>query len=135
MQTNDHQIRDYDIVLDAEFGRSGTPERAKAIEEAYAFYSGQILHTARKAAGVTQSELAERINENWKNGLMLLNLPESEEFSTLARALGILFASGCNVLKFYRLRARLGKGEGDPKALLGEMRKIVLAEIENSSSG
>ena len=62
MQTNDHQIRDYDIVLDAEFGKSGTPERAKAIEEAYSFYSGQILHTARKAAGVTQSELAERIN-------------------------------------------------------------------------
>ena len=28
----------------------------------YAFYSGQILHSARKAAGITQSELAERIN-------------------------------------------------------------------------
>ena len=62
MQTNDHQIRDYDVVLDAEFGRPGTPERLRAIEEAYAFYSGQILHTARKAAGVTQSELAARIN-------------------------------------------------------------------------
>ena len=62
MQTNDHQIRDYDIVLDAEFGKPGTAERAKATEEAYAFYSGQILHTARKAAGVTQSELAQRIN-------------------------------------------------------------------------
>ena len=62
MQTNDHQIRDYDVVLDAEFGRPGTPERSRAIEEAYAFYSGQILHTARKAAGVTQSELAARIN-------------------------------------------------------------------------
>ena len=62
MQTNDHQIRDYDIVLDTEFGKIGTPERASSIEEAYAFYSGQILHTARKAAGVTQAELAERIN-------------------------------------------------------------------------
>ena len=62
MQTNNHQIRDYDVVLDAEFGKPGTPERAKAIEEAYAFYSGQILHSARKAAGITQSELAERIN-------------------------------------------------------------------------
>lgn len=62
MQTNDHQIRDYDIVLDAEFGKQGTPQRAKAIEEAYALYSGQILHTARKSAGVTQSELAQRIN-------------------------------------------------------------------------
>ena len=62
MQTNDHQIRDYDIVLDAEFGKPGTPERVRAMEEAYAFYSGQILHTARKAAGLTQSELAERVN-------------------------------------------------------------------------
>ena len=62
MQTNDHQIRDYDVVLDAEFGKPGTPERIKAIEDAYSFYSGQILHTARKAAGVTQAELAERIN-------------------------------------------------------------------------
>ena len=62
MQTNDHQIRDYDIALDAEFGKPGTPQRAKAIEEAYAFYSGQILHDARKSAGVTQSELAQRIN-------------------------------------------------------------------------
>ncbi len=62
MQTNDHQIRNYDIILDEEFGKPGTPERARAVEDAYTFYSGQILHTARKAAGVTQSELAERIN-------------------------------------------------------------------------
>ena len=62
MQTNDHQIRDYDVVLDAEFGKTGSPERNRAIEEAYSFYSGQILHSARKVAGVTQSELAHRIN-------------------------------------------------------------------------
>ena len=55
METNDREIRDYDVVLDAEFGKPGTPDRAKAIEEAYAFYSGQILHSARKEAGVTQS--------------------------------------------------------------------------------
>ena len=64
MQTNDHQIRDYDVVLDAEFGKSGTPERTRAIEDAYAFYSGQILYSARKAAGITQSELAEKINSS-----------------------------------------------------------------------
>ena len=62
MQTNDHQIRDYDVVLDTEFGKPGTLERAMAIEEAYAFYSGQIIHSARTAAGITQSELAQRIN-------------------------------------------------------------------------
>lgn len=62
METNDREIRDYDIVLDAEFGKLGTSERVKALEEVYAFYSGQILHSAREEAGVTQSELAQRIN-------------------------------------------------------------------------
>jgi DNA-binding XRE family transcriptional regulator len=64
METNDGKIRDFDVVLDGEFGKPGTPKRAKAIEEAYAFYSGQILHSARKEAGVTQSELAQRINSS-----------------------------------------------------------------------
>lgn len=31
-------------------------------EEAYAFYTGQLLHDARKEAKVTQAELAKRIN-------------------------------------------------------------------------
>ena len=60
MQTNNHKIVDYDAVLDAKFGAEGTPERARAEEEAYAFYSGQILHDARKEAKMTQAELAER---------------------------------------------------------------------------
>ena len=29
MQTNDHVIRDYDAVLDAEFGKPGTPQRIR----------------------------------------------------------------------------------------------------------
>ncbi len=60
MQTNNHKITDYDVVLDAKFGREGTPERAQAEENAYAFYSGQILLDARKEAKITQVELAER---------------------------------------------------------------------------
>ena len=61
MQTNNHKIVDYDAVLDAKFGKEGTPERARAEEEACFFYSGQILQNARKEAKITQSELAERI--------------------------------------------------------------------------
>ena len=60
MQTNNHKIVDYDAVLDARFGAEDTPERARAEEDAYAFYSGQILLDARKEAKVTQAELAER---------------------------------------------------------------------------
>lgn len=58
---NDRQIRDYDAVLDAKYGAPGTPERARFEEEAYSFYSGQIIRDIRKEAGVTQSELADKI--------------------------------------------------------------------------
>ena len=43
MQTNNHQIVDYDLVLDQKFGKEGTPERIKAEEDAFSFNSGQIL--------------------------------------------------------------------------------------------
>lgn len=62
MQTNDHQIRDYDIVLDAKFGKTGTPEREQALDDARNFYTGQILHDARKEVKMTQSQLAEKVN-------------------------------------------------------------------------
>lgn len=58
---NDNKVRDYDVVLNAEFGAPGTPERAAAEEQAYAFYSGQIIREVRKGEKVTQSELASRI--------------------------------------------------------------------------
>ena len=62
METNDHQVNDYSAVLEQKYGREGTPERAKFDEEAYEFYTSQILLNARKEAKVTQSELAKRIN-------------------------------------------------------------------------
>lgn len=64
MKTNNHKIVDYDAVLDAKYGKDGTPERAKFEEDAYAFYTGNILQDARKEANITQSELAERINSS-----------------------------------------------------------------------
>lgn len=64
METNNHQINDYSAVLDAKYGKPGTPERAKFDEEAYAFYTGQILLDARKEAKITQSELAKRVGTN-----------------------------------------------------------------------
>ena len=38
MQTNNHQITNYDVVLDQKFGKEGTPERAKAEEDAQSIY-------------------------------------------------------------------------------------------------
>jgi len=92
MHTNDHQIRDYDAVLDAKYGKPGTPERAKAEEEAYAFYSGRVIHDARKEAKMTQTELAGRVNSTksyisrMENGQVI---PSVGMFYRIINALGM----------------------------------------------
>lgn len=60
MRTNNH-LTDYDAILDARYGKEGTPERQAFEEKAKAFYAAQILLQARKEAKVTQSELAKRV--------------------------------------------------------------------------
>ncbi len=60
MKTNNHKIVDYDDVLDAKFGKEGTPSRIEAERKAFAFYTGQIIEQARKESRMTQAELAER---------------------------------------------------------------------------
>ena len=62
MSTKNNMLTDISAELDREFGTPGTPEREKFDEEAYAFYTGQILLDARREAKVTQTELAKRIN-------------------------------------------------------------------------
>jgi transcriptional regulator with XRE-family HTH domain len=47
-------------VLDEKYGAAGTKEREQFEEEAWNFYSGQILLDARREAKVTQAELAAR---------------------------------------------------------------------------
>lgn len=92
MQTNNHQIVDYDLVLDEKFGKEGTPERMKAEEDALSFYSGQILLNARKEAKVTQAELAKRIHSTKsyiskvENGLIV---PSVGAFYRIIHALGL----------------------------------------------
>lgn len=94
METNNHQIVDYDMVLDAKFGKEGTPERAKAENDAYAFYTGQILLEARKDAKMTQSELAKKVGTNKsyiskiENGLIE---PGVGLFLRIINALGLKF--------------------------------------------
>lgn len=92
MQTNNHKIVDYDAVLDKRFGKEGTPERIKAEEDAYSFYSGQILHDARKEANITQAELARRTNttksyiSKIENGVIT---PSVGAFYRIIKALGM----------------------------------------------
>lgn len=61
MQTNNHKIEDYDVILDSRYGAEGTESRNAFEEEARAFYASQILLEARKEVGLTQAELAKRV--------------------------------------------------------------------------
>ena len=87
---NDHQVRDYDVVLDAEFGAPGTPERSAAEEQAYAFYSGQIIREVRKGEKVTQSELASRIGTTKSYISKIENGTMTPSVSTFYRIVGAL---------------------------------------------
>ena len=64
MQTNNHQIRDYSAELDRKYGAVGSRERELFDEEAWNFYTGQLLLEARKESKITQQELAQRINSS-----------------------------------------------------------------------
>ncbi len=92
METNDHKIRDYSAKLDAQYGAPGTPERAKFDEEAYAFYTSQILLDARKNARLTQEELARRIGAN-KSYISRIEkgttVPSVATFYRIVNALGL----------------------------------------------
>lgn len=64
MQANNSMMTDISAELDELYGAVGTEERAKFDDEAWNFYTSQILLDARKEAKVTQSELARRINSS-----------------------------------------------------------------------
>lgn len=64
METNNHQINDYSAVIERKYGKKGTPECARFDEEAYTFYTSQILAGARKEMKMTQSELAKMVGTN-----------------------------------------------------------------------
>ena len=92
METNNHQIVDYSAVLEAQYGALGTPERAKFDEEAYAFYTSQILLDARKNARLTQEELAKRIGANKSYISRIekgITVPSVDTFYRIINALGL----------------------------------------------
>lgn len=106
MNTSETMIQDYDAVLDARYGKVGTPERVKFEEEAYAYYTGLILRDARKDAKVSQAELARRTQttksyiSRIENGVII---PSVAVFYRMIAALGMtveivkpaVFGYGC----------------------------------------
>lgn len=95
MQTNDHQIRNYSEELDRKYGKTGSPERIRFEEEAYAFYTGQIILEARKKAHMTQAELAESIGAD-KSYISRIEkgttIPSVATFFRLVNAMGLSVA-------------------------------------------
>lgn len=92
MQVNNNQLTDISAELDVLYGAEGTAERAKFDEEAWNFYTSQILLDARKEAKVTQSELAKRLSttksyiSRIENGLIN---PSVGTFFRIINALGM----------------------------------------------
>jgi DNA-binding XRE family transcriptional regulator len=93
MNTNKNQmITNISEQLETEFGKHGTPERAKFDEDAYAFYVSQVLLDARKSARLTQKELARRIGADKsyisriENGI---TVPSVATFYRMVSALGL----------------------------------------------
>lgn len=91
MGTNNHKVANYSDVLSKTYGEHGTEERVKFDEEAYAFYTGQILLEARKKAHITQSELASRIGVDKSYVSRVekgITIPSVATFYRIANALG-----------------------------------------------
>lgn len=61
---NNEMIYDVSAELEREFGPIGSTTRKAAEDKAWEEYNAQILLDARKKAGLTQQELAERIGAN-----------------------------------------------------------------------
>lgn len=77
-------------------------------------------------------ELAEKMKKNWDTGMALLPFDATHEAYHVAKAIGILFNSGCNILTFYKLRSMLGKESLPAAEALREMKRLILSEIDNS---
>ena len=94
MHENNHQLVNYSEILDAEFGKPGTPQRIEAEEKAYAFYTGQIIEDARKKAKITQAELARRIGSDRS---YISRVESGQTEPKVSRFYRIMNALGCNI--------------------------------------
>ncbi len=84
----DNQImscQTFDELLDAEYGKPGTPEREQFDADAAAFCLAETLKEERLKAGLTQQQLAERIGTKKTYISRLENGKADVQLSTLFR--------------------------------------------------
>lgn len=78
--------------LDEEFGPEGSATRAAALNQAWEEYNAQVLLDARKKAGLTQQQLAERIGADKSYISRVergLTIPTVPIFYRIAAAMGL----------------------------------------------
>lgn len=93
MHENNNQLVDYDAVLDAKFGKIGTPSRIEA-EESLCFLYRENYRRCSQKAKVTQAELARRIGSNRSYISRVESGQTDLRTSTLYR---IMNALGCQI--------------------------------------
>ena len=74
------------------FGKPGTESRRKAEEQAWEEYNAQILLDARKEAGMTQSELADKLGTDKSYISRVergLTIPSISTFYRMVSAMGL----------------------------------------------
>ena len=81
-------------MLSEEFGEKGTPQREVFDAKAKAWYYGEILRDRRKALGITQKELAEKIG---RERTYINRIEKGETDMQLSSFLRIIDALGINL--------------------------------------
>ena len=92
MNTKTNKIYSVSDELNQVFGNHGTDGRKEAERQAWEEYNAQILHDARKQAGMTQSELAERIGADKSYVSRIergLTVPSISTFYRMVSAMGL----------------------------------------------
>ena len=92
---NNPDVHSFDDILNAKYGAPGTPQRNEFRREAYAYCVGTIIHDARKAGGLTQQELADRVGSK-KSYISRIETghvePSAGLFLNIINALGLTIA-------------------------------------------
>lgn len=92
MRTKKNVIYDITAELDKQFGAPGTESRKAAEDLAWEEYNAQILLDARKSAGMSQQELADKIGANKSYISRIergLTIPSISTFYRLVAAMGL----------------------------------------------
>jgi hypothetical protein len=107
--------------------------------EAYAPSGDRIGEAVGRSYSLSEAiELCRQMSDRWNQGVAILRRVETDPALSqqrqldigVARALGIQFRSGLNILRFYDLRERMAhQKKADQLATLQEMGRLVEAEI------